>query len=183
MTIEQKTDHVIEAQDNLVQQFKGKPVFNALLNVYVVQIQELENVLYTMISCQCLDDAIGVQLDGLGSIVNEDRQGRDDDDYRIAIRARIQLNLSEGTPEDCIDLVKAISNGSDVELREYYPAAFTVEILDPIDVDVLDPVKASGFLQKCKPAGVKAQLKYHSEGAFKFDTGPGYDVGKYGGAI
>lgn len=182
MSLSYKTTHIVEALSNLVTQFKGKNIFDKLLTIFVTQIQEVEDVFNEIMIERCLDTAVGVQLDGLGDVVGEDRQGRNDDDYRVAIRARISLNLSEGTPEDIIFLMRSISDGSAIDLREFFPAAITAEIIDPID-GIIDPVKTVVFLLSAKPAGVKAQLKYHVAGPFQFDTGLGFDQGKYGGAI
>lgn len=182
MSLQYKTTHIIEALRNLVSQFKGKDIFDKILTIYVTQIQELETVFDSLFIDRCLDNSEGVQLNGLGSIVGEDRQGRNDDDYRVAVRARISLNLSESTPEDIIFLMRSITDGSAIDLREFFPAAITVEIINAID-SIIDPVKTVAFLLSAKAAGVKAQLKYHVAGPFQFDTGLGFDEGKYGGAI
>ena len=190
MTISQTTAHVTEALDNLLQQFKDKPNLQALLTSYVDQIQDLEDAFYGLMTGQWLDNAEGAQLDRTGDIIGEDRQGRYDEDYRLALRARIKINLCEGTPEEIIDIFLLLTESA-VELKEYYPAAFVLTILEPLTTWLTKEVvlisrnsgdtlinrdgkvllgtapdsssfaeMLSTYLQTIKPAGVRAQMHY-----------------------
>ena len=96
MTLTQKSTHVQEGLANLVQQFKDKPDLAALLTSYLEQIQDLETAYFGLLTERTLNAAVGVQLDGIGAIVGEDRRGRDDADYRLAIRARIKASTPAG---------------------------------------------------------------------------------------
>jgi hypothetical protein len=131
MTLTQTTDHTTEALANLLEQFKNSPKLAALLTSYVDQIQDLEDAIYGLLQGRWLDYAEGDQLDGLGSIVGENREGRTDSDYRLAIRVRILINLCEGTPEQIIEIFELLT-GAVIELREYFPAALVVSVLSPI---------------------------------------------------
>lgn len=182
MTLTQKINHVAEALENFIERFKNKPKLAAWLTSYINQIQDLEDVFWEIVTERCLDDAVGEQLDGLGEIVGESREGRDDDTYRVAIRARRLLNQSQGTPEELMTIVSAsIDFLSDVRIKEYYPAALTAEVVDPFPSGY-DPAQIGDILRKGKPAGVKAHLLAHPADPFQFDTGFGYDEGHYGGA-
>ena len=68
----------------------------------MTQIQDLEDSSFEVLLNRWIDTAVGVQLDGVGAIVGEAREGRGDDEYRLAIKARIQINFSEATPEDIL---------------------------------------------------------------------------------
>lgn len=159
MAIAYKNNHATEALANLVSQFQGKTYLAGVLIAFVNQIQELENVCFELLSQRWLDNAEGAQLDGFGSIVGEAREGRTDDDYRLAIRARILLNLSSGTPEDIIALTRALTDGAMVSLTEYFPAYFTVEIPDPLASTELAE-KIEYFIDQASPAGVGSGLIY-----------------------
>ena len=158
MSLTEKTNHVDEAIDNLIEQFKNKPKFQGFIRSFVNQVQELEQMFFQLLNDTVLDTAVGVQLDGIGSIVGEERQGRNDDDYRAAIRARILLNLSNGTPEDILGILSLLNPSTVIQLTEYFPAALTVYIVAP-----LTTAEAQQMLSKllsAKPAGVLAHLIY-----------------------
>lgn len=183
MALTQKTAHVVEALANLAAQYKGKANIEAMLTAYINQVQDLEGVLFELLTERFIDDAEGVQVDGFGSIVGEAREGRSDADYKLAIQARIVLNLSNGTPEDLIALVRSVVGAAVVRMTDYFPAGFVAYIEDPIDPLIISPAKAYAILQKGKPAGVQAQLSFYVANPFRYDAGPGYDQGKYGGAL
>jgi len=132
MSLTEKTTHVSEAQSHLIEQFKSKTRILAVVESFVEQVQEIEAVLFDLMEERWIDAAVGVQLDGLGDIVGEPRNGRGDDDYRLAIKARVQINLSSGEPERIIHILNLLT-GSTITLSEYFPAAFVADIDDPVD--------------------------------------------------
>lgn len=158
MTLSEKTNHVSEAIDNLISQFKDKPNFQAFVTSLVNQVQELEVALNDLITERTLETAVGEQLDGIGEILGEDRQGRNDDDYRTALRARILLNVGSGTPEEIVELVSYLTDDKSNELTEYFPAAFTIFVLGALTFT--EAFNANTALQSGKPAGVLAHLIY-----------------------
>lgn len=182
MALEQITEHVQEALNNLLAQFKGKPKIAGLITSYVNQIQDLEDVFFQLLIDRWLDNAEGVQLDGFGSIVGQAREGKNDDDYRLAIKAKIQLNLSEGTTEDIIDILRAALGLFTVEVVEYFPAAFTAELVEPLDPST-NPNVLAVILNSGRSAGVKSVLLFKVADPFQYDTGLGYDEGHYAGAL
>ena len=182
MTLIEKLDHLREALGNLVTQFQGKPHIAGLITSYVNQIQELEAVFFQLLVDRWLDNAVGAQLDGFGSIVGEVREGREDLAYRTAIKARIILNLSQGLTEDIIALLRGVAGEVTVEVTDYYPAGFIARITDPINPAEVDVSKLGAILDSGRAGGVHGQVTYHVTGPFRFDSGPGFDVGKYGGA-
>ncbi len=119
MTIIQKTNHTEEALANLVEQFKGRAILTEFLTVFVDQIQELEDVYFQIFENRTIDTAVGEQLDGLGEIIGEDREGRDDDEYRLALRVRILLNKCSGSPEQIIEIMSLATGGRTVHLVEW----------------------------------------------------------------
>ena len=178
MTLSKVTTHIAELLDRRLEQFRDKDRFSAMLEVLGEQVQALEDALYQVLTETSIDVAVGAQLDGLGSVVGEERAGRDDDAYRVAIRVRIAINLSEGTPEDLLALALAISGGSNALLIEYFPASFEIQILDPVPSGT-DPARIASVVRSGKPAGVGAVSIIHVEPPFQYDTGSGFDEGKY----
>ncbi len=103
-------------------------------------------------------------LDTIGKIVGQPREGRDDETYRIWIRARVRLNKSGGTPEDILAVFAAITQGSTkIVLEEQFPAGIVVRIGSS---SIVDPVALLAILQQAKAAGVQAIL----EAATSIDT-------------
>lgn len=124
--------------------------------------------------------AVGQQLDNLGEIVGETRQGRSDEDYEVAIRGRVKLNISSGTIEDVYAIAGLIAPTLTTSLQEFYPAAFEAEVIEAI-TDESDIERLAEFIRLARPAAVRGSLKYHLSPAFSYDgaAGTGYDEGKY----
>lgn len=178
MVLSKKTDHVDEALTRPVEQFKGKAVIEGLITALVNQIQDLENVAFqlgldTSDSLRRLDTSVGVQLDGYGSIVGEDRLNRDDDTYRKAIRLRELINRASGTPEEIYTIFNSFREGT-YEIREDYPAAFRLIAHDAITLTDPTPAELTSLLQDTKAAGVGANFVYGGfdySSMFKFASG------------
>jgi hypothetical protein len=83
----------------------------------------LESVAQDLYTKTNLDDAEGEQLDGLGQLIGLPRNGRNDEDYRAALRFKIKLNRSFGQPEILIEALAFFTNSTIVELYETFPAA------------------------------------------------------------
>ena len=186
MTLSFKLNHVDEAIAHLLQQFKGLTNWPKVLTAFVEQIQDLENMFEDLISIPDLDTSTGEQLDVLGRIVGEARQGRSDSDYLIGLRGRILVNKSEGTPVDIIELLTVISDGSSVELIEYFPAAYTARLNTAVASED-EAARFAVLLRAATVAGVGTQLLYAGDvesTRFKFDTaGQGFDEGEYTGVV
>lgn len=116
MGLSYKSTHVAEALGNYIQKFKGKPRLMALTTAYIEQIQDLEDAFYQLITDRTIETAVGAQLDGIGSIVGEAREGREDEDYRLAIRVRILLNLTNGTIEQVIEILSLATGGKTIHV-------------------------------------------------------------------
>jgi len=142
----------------LLTQFKGKPVFEQVLRSYAAQAQELELVFWRLAVLTTLEYATGVQLDGLGAIVGEPRNGRPDDLYRAAIRSRIRLNRSFATVEEILAVLLSVAPFQ-YRLKELGYASLSVEVVEPlIGTNILALFTA---LNKVRAAGVYAELLYH----------------------
>lgn len=76
------------------------PNLNAFLSALFKGVQTAENALTGTMISRILGFASDKTLDALGRVVGEQRYGRLDDAYRKAIRLRIYINSSRGTPED-----------------------------------------------------------------------------------
>lgn len=121
-------NHVELARSNLLEQYKHRPKLNSLLEGVVKPLQMLEDKLYEIYTNYSLEKACDYYLDRIGAIVGEGRKYRSDEDYRLAILARIMINNGGGTPEDIISALKFTFNPKKLVYRELYPACFSVFI-------------------------------------------------------
>jgi hypothetical protein len=151
-------DHAGQALARLIEQYKESPKLRSLLSISCTQVQSLEDTALAVYTLRLLDNTTGVQLDGVGEIIGEARQGRGDDTYRTAILVRIAINSSGGTPEILIFIADRLANASRVQLREIYPA--NVEIY--IEAESL-PAAIRQLLQSATPAGVGNVILLHAD--------------------
>lgn len=105
-----RRDHAAEAYGRLLHQFKDKPNLVALLAIFMRQFDELEAAIYALLVERTIYAAVGAQLDQIGAVVGQPRNGMDDDTYRRYILARVAANNSDGLVEDLIDITRLILN-------------------------------------------------------------------------
>lgn len=115
-------DYQTIAVDRLTGQFADSPKLRALVAAIVSSLAELEVVADDVKAKRWIDTAEGRQLDGCGAIVGEARNGRDDETYRTAIKFRVFANTSLATPSDLIQAVKFLTDPTDCQYLEMYPA-------------------------------------------------------------
>lgn len=195
--LERIDDHVARAIAMIVQQFKGKPNFEAVLTAFIQRVQEVEDMLHDVWQARMLDNASGARLDGLGSIVGIEREGDTDTVYKVRIRARIFSNVSRGTADD-IMRIASLLGGTNVsvsysEVYEY-PAAFALTLAG-IGVDGDSVAAVFAAVASATPAGVALSLLYslaQPENTFTFsstadtnqsDAGRGFGGGLLAGLL
>lgn len=115
-------DYTSLALSRLASQFENSPKLRALLAAIVGPLHTIESNADDLREKRWIDTAQGAQLDGLGAIVGENREGRSDEDYRDAIRFRVFINVSKGTPPDVIRALDYITKSDDVQYMESWPA-------------------------------------------------------------
>ena len=91
------------------------------------QIQELENKARELLYILNIDHSEGTQLDNIGTLVGQDRLGYNDEYYRILLKVKIGINVSEGDIERILALWKLITGTTNVHLRESFPAKIKLE--------------------------------------------------------
>lgn len=156
-----RNENVVETVvDTKLTQFKGAPVMEGILRSYAIQLQELEDVFFQLLLLKSIEDSSGVQLDGLGAIVGEPRDGRDDDEYRPAIASRVLINKSSPTVEQILAVFNSI-NSRLYTIQDRGYATFELEISGSSTTMGLAIVKLLQILQEVKAAGVRAKLLYH----------------------
>lgn len=181
----QLTNHTEVALKKLVEQFRRKTKWTALLSAFLKQAQDLEDALWQLFTQRGLDTAIGAQLDVIGRIVGEPRYSSpDDEEYRMRIKARIRVNLSSGTPEDIYAVFYALLGaGTKMRIVPGYPAGFVLKIEQT--VTAAQAALFSRFLSAARMAGVYALVEWFespASGTFCFGATTTLTAGVASGA-
>lgn len=157
----EKTTHADEIEDLQLEVFKASTNMTSLIESYVASVQELEAEIFDVREQRWLSYAEGVQLDAIGDIVDQTRQGRDDTEYRRAINMQILANKSDGNTEDLLDIFRVYTSAAMPTYQEFYNASIVFYGLTA----TADATEVNTFLQKAKSAGVNLQIVYDETGA------------------
>ena len=111
-------DHRLQGLAELPMQLQGKANLEVLLGALLNQVQQLEDVLFPLLSERGLAVAQAGTLDQLGRLVGESRQARQDPEYRAAIGLRIERNNSRGEADRLIRVIKKLTGATTVTLTE-----------------------------------------------------------------
>lgn len=122
-------DHIARGLSRRIAQYAEATRWGQLLEVFLTEIQEIEDAARALLVDRLLQNATGEMLDVYGALVGQKRVGLPDRLYRRLIRVRIQRNTSEGTPDDLIVVLKRLTEAKAIHLREYRPAEVQVGIL------------------------------------------------------
>ena len=172
-------DHGDQAVARLLEQFRTGATMPALVRALAAQAQDVEDALWDVLVLRRLSDAAGAQLDALGRIVGQPREGRSDADYVLWLRARVRINLGSGRGEDLLAAFGLVMQGTTtLQLVEQFPAGLVLRVGSAAAVD---PTQAAAILQLAKAAGVQAILEAATTldtTSFAFDpNGAGFDDG------
>lgn len=159
------TTHAEDALDRLAEQYRGKPKIKSLLDSLCEQVQSTEDALWQLLTETTVDTAVGDALDVLGKIVGERRDGAADADYRIRVRARIRANLSNGTVEDVLAVLRALLGSSagaaTISWVDRYPAMFEARI-SGVAIPAGQVMIYVRFIRDSKAGGVGAHFGWQT---------------------
>jgi hypothetical protein len=145
--------HVKAGVERLIVQFRKQPKLVAILESWLVSVQDLEGVFWDIHQIRDIDQATGVNLDTLGRIVGQLRGTLTDAQYRTWLKARILANRSRCTVDEILEILIVIEPDAELGVIESYPAAYIVTAYGVTDDDPLGDI-----LRAVKPAGVAAEL-------------------------
>lgn len=161
------TDHVAQGLERLIPEYQETPRWQAWIESFLVAAQAVEIAAFDIWEAVLgIDLATGVQLELIGRIVREDRDGRTDDDYRRALSVRVLVNRSQGRLEELIKIARTFTNadaevGAYVRIKDVQPARLEVRV-------VRTPITTRGELdkrlRKAKGGGVALQTLLHPGG-------------------
>lgn len=162
------TNHSEQAVERLISQYRQNLDFIGILSAFCAQIQELENGIFTLYSRLDLSSVTGIQLDNLGTIIGVRRQGFNDEIYRTMLWAKLFSNISNGTPNEIINIFKVLTKSTNIDFIEIYPA--TIQIQGNANIDQSIEPYINPILQKALGAGVQINgLVLYEDESFVFD--------------
>jgi hypothetical protein len=122
MPVTKIDNHLQQALERVLEQYKDKPRIVFLLSQFVQQVQDLEDTLIDMLDKTWINTAEGAQLDELGILLNTTRGGFSDAVFRTRLNAAIVRYTSSGRPEQVLSAISLLSQAGTVILEELYPA-------------------------------------------------------------
>lgn len=102
-------------------QFAEDATFKAIITSILTPLQDTQASLIEYVENNNISDGRGVILDNIGKIVGERRLGRSDESYRTALRNRIVINTSEGSPNKLLEILTLLSGGDRHRIYEHFP--------------------------------------------------------------
>jgi hypothetical protein len=160
MAITHITDHVDQAVSRLHEQDKLKPNTEGVIDAIVGSHQRTEDAFWQLLTERGIDTGVGAQLDNIGRIVLQPRNGLSDADYRRYLRARIATNRSDTDVDTLITIARLVlgeATGT-IHIEQQPPAAFLMR-LDGIDVSASLATILANVLRRAKAAGVRMVLE------------------------
>jgi hypothetical protein len=148
--IEQKTDYST-GLNLLLAQFKNSIKLRGMIDSAYDSADDLEKALFEIRDEFWLDVAVGTQLDTIGEIFNEGRNGDVDADYRLRIQAKASL-VASGEPEGIIAILKSLFGATYVTYIPGWPALPATYYI------ITDGTITLAILEKYSPAGVQPLL-------------------------
>ncbi len=169
--LEQVTDHEEQGYGLLLEQFSEKPRIAAKLASYTQEVQELEDAAWGVRIGRFLDNAEGAQLDVIGNLVGQPREGRADNVYKVLIAGKIRVNWSRGRANDIIAVVRLVQGSENTHrYRDVYPASLEIIFQNDFvesDRDFVAPELArviASLVSKARSAGVHSMIYAVNEG-------------------
>lgn len=180
---DQINNHVEDAESNLLQQYREATKLKALLSALNIQVQNIEDALFSLFEGRWIENATGQVLDDFGEIIGQERQGFDDTFYRVLLYVKMGENISQGETERVIDVYKIITQATIVQMREIFPAG--VELMSDGTINPITAEFIWAQLQRVRAAGVRIDKIGHFDNVkpFGFLGAPnaqGFDQGKLG---
>ena len=179
--------HLAGAVGRLAAQFQNQPNILAMLTALVAPVQPIEDALQQLLYQRALGTAIGSQLDAIGIIVGQPRNGYSDLDYARFLGARILVNTSDGVVEQLNAIAKAVVNNPAATIRvKPQGTATVVVVIGAVAVSVSTATIASMLLIAAAATGVRLVVEASTVvpgSTFTLDIGPGFDHGVLAYAI
>lgn len=173
-------DHTTEGLALLVSQYKGAPRLEGYLSALLDEVQALEAAIQQVKAGYHIDDAVGAQLDVLGRIVGQPRIGQDDESFRTYVLARVAANKSSGRTKDLLNVVRLATSNEPNARHEFWRSLKTFVVF----IEGISRERAQAIADLLGDAAGATRRVIVSttpavDTAFRWDSGPGWDVGLF----
>jgi len=167
-------DHVSNGLSNLISQYEDSENLRFLLQTFLEELQEIEDVNTEMLLQDSIANAEGVQLDGIGEHLGRRREGLTDTDYRVALNIQKILNAGEGRFHTALQMWRTVMGSNTVTMTEEFPAG--VSLYSDVGAPTLTQLE---IFTQTLPITVTAAItaSYSVNDAFCFDGGVGSGFG------
>ena len=177
-------DHAERLNRRMLSQDREQPRLKALMMALGDGAQLLEDTAFDVLVGTRLELATGVNLDRWGELVGELRLGLTDGDYRRFIRARVLVNVCNGTPDELVTLYKLVMDTDRVQyVRPGAPAFFSLQAVRSSWLSEALRRRVRRLMGAAKPAGVAMELIEAIGDPFGFDATmlpvSGFNVGAF----
>jgi len=193
LSVDYVSDWVSRLVGRLYEQFKNTTTWPLWAQLLGRQFNDLETAFQSLFAVLSINDAAGAQLDLIGRIVGQAREGLGDVAYRCALRARVLANRSNGTPEELYAVVDAFLGLSAAQAYLHDDDVngtkeFVLRVLTPVDNSLI-PILLDLF-GDAKDAGARGLLQWQpapNANTFRFAgpttvaPGSGFGVGVLAG--
>ena len=143
----------------LLQQFASSTALNCLLGAFLNQLDEISDQINRISDGKWTAIAEGNNLDVLGRIVGQPRDGLNDEMFFLWIKARILINRSSGTADEMIAILRLLlEENVEVTIKEdgkEYAEIFFKKAIAPEKMK-----KIFRLLLSAKPLGARLQIVY-----------------------
>lgn len=136
----------------LLAQYKDSVRLRNWIGASLDQADDVEQDLFDIRQAHWLVNAEGVQLDTLGAVYGEERQGRTDADFRAAIGVRA-AQPNSGTPDEICTILQTVFGVTSLEYMPEYPAKYMLGMPESEVSKVPD-----GAITSLSPAGVQGLI-------------------------
>ncbi len=170
-------DHVTSGLGKLISQYSESENVKFLLQTFLEELQELEDVNSELLVQDSIATAVGVQLDGIGEHLGRRREGLSDTDYRKILNIQKILNAGEGQYSTALQMWRAVLESPTATLEEEFPAGVALYS----DVGAPTLTQLNTFI-KALPITVTASIiaSFSGADAFCFEGGVGAGFGTTG---
>jgi hypothetical protein len=103
-------------------------IYRDVLRAFTSRHQPIEDLLWDMATLRSVADAVGVQLDGLGDVLDESRGALPDGAYRAILRAKVLAIRSRGLWADVLAVLGAGAPESDhTRAASHFPSSGQID--------------------------------------------------------
>jgi len=159
------TDHKEQAISRLLAQYSDKDNFKSVIEGIAEMVQDSEDDFYPVLELLDINNATGLWLDLLGSILGQKRLGLGDAIYRSLIYSKIGRNTSNGTYANIVSVFIALTESTSITFKELDYASISLlgnSLPDPTVQDLLKE-----YMQAVVLAGVKvSEIGYQYDNPF-----------------